>query len=271
MRFAEIYTTRLGAGISLPSSCASVAFNSQPPVLRAVTNYGQGLAFRFVLTPQVWGVTGDGVSLSFDGRTVDFSNTTAEVAHSTTIGIDPVRFTIVQPVAGGIGLDYARFATLSVPAGATRDYQCAIGITTQAADLATSPSGSYTRTTLSGTAYVRDGTGSRAYTIRAGSLTAAIDTPARRVTITFQLLGTPASGGGATIDLGSFSAIASIDSTTDNFVAPLNSSTRSVTGTISGRLFGRQAIELGASFGGTVTDAGAAPGYTVIGTLHSAR
>lgn len=271
MRFTEIYTTRLGAGITLPSACASLAFTSQPPTLRAVTNYGQGLAFRFVLTPQVWGVTGDGISLSFDGRTADFSNVTAEVAHATTIGTDPVRFTITQPVAGGIGLDYARLASVSVPAGgAIRDYQCAIGITTQAADLAASPSGSFPRTVVSGTAYVREGATSRAYALRTSTATVSVDTAGRRVTITFQLTGTPVSGGGATIDLGSFSASAPIDAATDNFVATLNS-TRTATGSISGRFFGPQALEVGASFGATVADAGATPGYTVIGTIHGVR
>lgn len=266
--FTDIYSTRLGAGITLPSACGSLAFTSQPPAVLPTTPFGQGLAYRFVLTPQVWAVTGDGLSLSFDGRTVNFIDPAAEVSHATTIGADPVRFAIFRVT----GLDYARLATVSAPvAGVIRDYQCVIGITTLTSDLAASPSGSFTRSGVTGTAYVREGGTARAYSIRASIATLSADLVTRRVSVSLRLTGTPLSGSGAAIDLGIFSATAPISATNDSFTGPLTSATRTVTGTITGRFFGPQAIEIAAAFGATVPDEAGQHGFVVIGTAQGAR
>lgn len=272
IRFTDIYFYRFGAGITVQSACSSLALQPAPPVVRATTGFGQGLAFRFVITPQVWAVSGDGFSQSFDGRTLDGTDTSAEVAHLTMVDGLPVRFSITQPVSSGTGLDYARLAQVSVPVtGLVRDYQCVTGIPTLAADLATSTSGSFPRTLLVGTAHVRSGGTARAYALRSTTATLSTDVATQRVAIAFALTGTPVDGVGPAIALGNFTASAPIDASSTNFTAALASSDRTITGTVSGRFFGPQAAEIGATFSATVADAPGAPGYAVTGTIFGIR
>lgn len=271
MRFADIYITRLGAGITLPSACASTEQAAPLPNLRALSNFGQGLAYRFVLTPQVWGVTGDGLSLTFDSRTVDTSDPGAEVAHATTLGGERVRFSVSLPVAGGAGLEYARLAAVIAPvAGVERRYQCVIGISTLAADLTGAPSGGYARTAVLGTAQVAQSGTPASYVLTGSSAVLSADFAARRVSIILRLIGTPA-GGGAPVDLGSFAASGPIDPATGNFNVPLSGSAAGLSGAVSGRFFGPAAVELGAAFGGTVPAGPGTPALVFSGGLFGAR
>jgi hypothetical protein len=270
LKFADVYVFRQGAGITLQSACSSFAFQSQPPAVLPASAFGQGLSFRFVLTPGVWAVGGE-VSVGFDGRNADPASQGTEAAYSKLVGADTLRFAITQPVAGGAGFDYVRLATVSAPVqGLDRLYQCATGIPTLPADLAAAPSGVFGRTAVVATAYVRDGAAARAYALGGSVVSLAADVPARRVTVSLRLVGKP-SGGGADIDLGTFTATAPIDPGTGNYVANLSSADRTVTGTISGRLFGPQAIELGAAFGGSVAATTTTPAYTFAGAVYGAR
>ena len=57
--------------------------------------------------------------------------------------------------------------------------------------------------------------------------------------------------------------------TTGNFVAPLASAERPITGAISGRFFGPEAIEIGAALG--AADAATNPGFSFAGAVYGAR
>lgn len=267
MRFAEIYITRLGAGITLPSACSGLEQRGTPPAVLAASNFGQGFSYRFVLTPQVWGVTGDGLSLTFDGRTVDFSNTTAEVAHATVLAGDPIRFSVTLPVAGGAGLDYARLAQVTAPlAGAERRYQCVIGISTLAADLAAAPTGGYGRAAVLGEARI----GGAEHRLTGSSVSFSANFTQRTISVTLQLIATPVAGGAA-VDLGTYSASGAIDPANGNFNVALTGGTLPVTGAISGRFFGPAAIEVAAAFGGRVGPSGSNPGFAFAGGAFGAR
>lgn len=266
IRFAEIYVTRLGAGITLPSACSGLELRGTPPAVLPASNFGQGLAYRFVLTPQVWSVTGDGLSLAFDSRTVDATDTSAEVSHATTLAGDRIRFSVTLPVAGGAGLDYARLAQVIAPlAGVERRYQCVIGISTLASDLPTTAF-AYGRTALLGAAQI----GGADYTLERSSVSFSADFAQRRITISLQLTATP-RGGGAPIDLGSYSASGAIDPANGNFNVALSGGALPVTGAISGRFFGPQAIELAAAFGGRAAPSGTNPGFAFAGGAVGAR
>ncbi len=223
-----------------------------------------------MLTPQVWAITGDDLSLGFDGRTAD-PTVAAEVAHRIVAGPDVIRFTITQPSAGGGGFDYLRLATVVAPvAGVARDYRCLLGISTVPADIAAAPSGPYRRASIAGTAFVRDGSTSRTLSLGRSIVSVSADFTERRVTLSVRLIGTP-DGGGADIELGNVEGSAAIDPANGNFTAPLTSATRSITGSITGRFFGPAAGEIGAVFGATVADAPGAAGFTIAGGAFGAR
>jgi hypothetical protein len=270
MTFADIYITRLGAGITLPSACSGFIQQGQPPAVLPVSAYGRGLSFRFVLTPQVWAIGGD-YSIGFDGRDGDPSIAGAEVQLAKVVAGETVRFSINRPSAGGTGLDYARQASLSAPVqGAPRLYQCALGVTTLPADLPTAPAGAFRKAGLSATAYVREGGAARAYSLGRSVATVSADMTARRITIALRLIATP-MGAGPDVELGSLTASGAIDPATGNFTAPLASADRIVAGSISGRFFGPQAVEIGAAIGATVADAPGAPGFAIAGGLYAIR
>ncbi len=265
MTFSDVYVFRLGGsyGILLPSASSGFIFQGQPPAVLPATAFGQGLAFRFILTPQVWAITGD-VSTGFDNRSGDPFSTGPEpgleVGYSRSAGPNIVRFTITRPAVAGTGLDYTRLATVSAPVqGANRQYQCVLGIPTLAQDLTASVSGRFQRNVVTATAYVRDGSTARAYSLGRSAVAISADMAARQVTISLRLVGTPTGTAGPDVDLGAFAATAPIDQTTGNFVASLTSSDRSVTGSISGQFFGPQAVEIGAAFGASVSDTAVRP------------
>ncbi|MBX9816083.1 MAG: hypothetical protein A4S12_07155 [Proteobacteria bacterium SG_bin5] len=268
MPFSDIYILRLGAGVAFPSACAGFEQRGTPPASLPVTSVGQGLGFRYVITPQVWAVTGDGQSLSFDGRTVDLSDPSVEVGHRLVVNGDTIRFTVTRPTPGGTGADYARLASVTAfAAGVERRYSCVIGISTLAADLPTSGTGSYARLALLGTAQRVEGGVNRAYTLERSVITVAADWAARRVTITLRLIGTP-SDGGPIVTLGDFTASGAIDPANGNFNVPLGGAQ---SGAVSGRFYGPAAIEIGAAFGGAVAANGAAPAFSFAGGLFGAR
>lgn len=271
MRFSDVYIFRPGAGISLPGVCSGFVFQGQPPAVLPPTLYGQGLSFRFILTPQVWAISGE-VSVGFDGRDGDPFTSGTEVALAKQIGTDTVRFSIVQPRAADAGFEYVRLASLSASVqGVGRLYHCVLGIPTLAADLATVPSGSFGRTTLQATAYVRDGSGSRTYSLGRSAVSIMADMTARRVTLSLRLVGTPMGAGGPDVELGTFTAAAPIDPSTGDFTAPLASVGRSVTGAISGRLYGPQGVEIGVALGALATESGTNPALSFAGAAYSAR
>lgn len=259
--FTAIYAVRYGSGVTFPASCSSFRFDTDPPAVTPVQPFGSALNFRWILTPQVWGISGEISGLGFDGRTVDPSDTTSEVAHVTTVDGATVRFKVIRPAPGGAALDYARLATLATPVNnVSREYTCVLGVETRAADVSAVAPGAFPRRLLSGTAYVREGGSTRTYALEASAISLAV-TADRQVTITFDLTGT-APGGASNVSFGTFSATAPIDAARGTFAAPLTSATRSVTGSISGRLFGPpDKPELGLVIGATVTGSGTTPAY----------
>jgi len=257
--------------VLVQSACSGFAFQAQPPAALPVTPYGQGLDFRFVVTPQIWRISGD-VILNFDGRDGISLPPGHEVAYSATIGADIVRFSIQQPLTSAPGLEYVRFASVSAPVqGVSRQYSCVTGIPTLAADLAASPSGAFDRTATLATANVREGATVRAYSLGRSVVSIAANIPAQRVTVSLRLIGTPTGFGGPDLELGTYVASAPIDPATGNFVAPLTSTGRTVTATISGRFFGPAAVEVGAAFGGSVAETSGAAGFTFAGGAYGVR
>lgn len=260
MTFADIYIYRFGAGITLPSACGGLALSATPPTLLPVTAFGQGLSFRFVVTPQVWAVGGD-LAVGFDGRDAQSLSGNVEVALAKTMGSDTFRFAITRPVSGDKGFDYVRLVEAAGPvAGVGRQYRCIAGVPTLPADLASASAVDFRRTALLGTAQAAD----RALSLAASEVAIAADLPGRRITVTLRL-------NGADGDLGTLSASGTIDPGTGNFVAPFTAAGRSVTGAISGRFFGPQAVEVGVAFGATVAASGASPAYAVSGAVFGVR
>ncbi len=266
-RFDDLFADR-----SFQSACSGFILPGQPPAVLPVTNFGQGLFFNFISTPQVFAIGGDGVSISFNGQDIDASAPVGVLAYVRTIGGDTDRFSISRPAPGGIGLDYARFASVATPrAGTTRLYQCVIGVPTLTTDLPTTASGVYPRSVIGATAYVRDTASARPYSTGRSTITVAADFVARRVTVTGALVGTPLGVAGPDIPLGSFTATGDINPITGNFTAPLTSSDRTVTGSISGRFFGPQGSEVGIAFSATGPETAQQFAFSIAGTVYAAR
>ena len=258
--------------MTIQSACSSLTVQNQTALLRGVSAFGRGLAFRYVITPQVWGISGDGVIASFDGRMVDQGNVTAEVAYETTVDSLPVRFSITQPFVRNIGLEYGRQAFLSVPVGnVMRDYQCVLGIPTLPADLASSPSGTFQTAGLVGTAYVGDGNATRAVSLERSVIAISSDMVTRQLTVSVRLIGSVAGGSAPDMELGTYAATAPIDASTDNFAGSLTSASRAISGSINGRFFGPRAIEIGAALGATVAASNGDPGFTFNAVLLGVR
>jgi len=268
LTFTEIYTYRIGAGISLPSACSGFA-QGEPPTVLPTTGFGRGLSFRFIQTPQVWAIGGE-VTLGFDGRDGEPLIPGVEVALARTIDGRRVRLTIAQPDPIGSGLAYARLASVEAPLqGIDRLYRCVTGTATLPSDLPAARSGDYRRAVLSATAYVRDGAGTREYSLERSEVSITVDWPARQVAISARMIGTPSTGG-PDIELGTYGGAAPIDAATGNFSASLAAPGRTVTGTVSGRFFGPDAVEVGAALGAIVGDA-AAPDVSIAGAVFGIR
>ncbi|SOB86601.1 hypothetical protein SAMN06297144_1708 [Sphingomonas guangdongensis] len=267
-RFADIYSFRYGAGVTLPSACAGITSAPTPAAL-PVSAWGQGLVFRFVLTPQVWSIAGE-VAVGFDGRDADGSVQGAEVALAKTIGADRYALRITQPFAAEPALLSARSARVDARVGGMeRRHDCVLGLPTAAGELAAAD-GSYPRTVLRGVAYVRDATGTRSYLLDMSAVTLVLDRAGRRVTATLRLVGTP-EGGGAPLELGTASVAGVLDPATGSIAGPLAIAGRTVGATLRGQVFGQNGAEVGAALGGTVDAAGNAPAVIFSATLFAAR
>jgi hypothetical protein len=272
LTFSEIYIYRFGSsGITLPGGCSSLALQDQPPELIGTTAFGQGLSFRFVVTPQVWAIGGD-VGIGFDGRDADATATGTEVAFAKMIGPDTARFSITRPAVGPFGFDYSRLATVSATvAGTRRLYQCLLGIPTLLADLTAAPLGTFGRTAMLGSAFVRDGGTTVSYSLAQSTVSISADLQARTVALSIRLVGTPSATQGPDVDLGTIAATAPIDPATGNFSANLALPGRTIRGTASGRLMGPEAIEVGVTVGASVAATANAPAMSFAGVAFGRR
>lgn len=263
--FSDVYVLRLGAAAVLPSACSARTFAVTSPAAVAATPFGDGLTFRFVITPNVWSVTNVG---GFDGRDGDpfaarFPDplpAQVEVGFSRQAGPEPVRFSITRPAAGDFRFDYVRLGLAWVPiAGVRTQYHCALGIATTPADVAGVTSASYRRTNVIAAADVRDGAGFRAVTPDRSSVAIAADMTARRVTVTLELAGSAA--------IGTLTGTVPIDAA-GRFAGSL-AGAGGATGTIGGALFGPGGVEIAAAFSASSPDA--ANGYVAAGAVFGAR
>jgi hypothetical protein len=275
VRFTDYYIFRFGRDLSLPSACGALALRSQPPAVRPATAFGRGLTFRYVVTPQVWAVSGE-VGMGFDGRDTDplsaeLAVRPEEIGLSRRIGPDVQRFSIAQPGAGGAGLEYARLASVWAPfEGAPHLYQCVIGVPTQAGDLPRAGAVAYRRGVMLGTAYRREGSAARAYLLDRSTVSVSVDTAADRVTISVRLIGTPA-GGGPDVDLGAFAATGTIDAATGTFIADISGGDRGIAGALGGRFFGPEGVEIGAAISGSAPDPAGGASMTFAGGVFGVR
>lgn len=272
----EIYTNRFGsAGVTLASACSGFTFGAEPPAVAAVTPFGQGPSFRFIVTPNVWSVTGVG---GFDGRDSDpframFPDpipANVEVGYSRQAA-QPVRFSLTRPVAEGSDLFYARLGLVWIPSGGARIQQhCVVGVPTVPEDLPAAPSGNFRAATVIATAYVREGGATRAYLLTRSTATVAVDIAAARVTLSMRLLGTATDAAGGEIDLGTVTATAPIDTATGNFGGPL-AGARPLAGAVTGRLLGPRGVEVGIAFDAAAPATTTLPGYSLAGAVFAVR
>jgi hypothetical protein len=267
-RFADLYVVRIGStGVTLPSACGGIVQASPTPAITPASPFGQGLSFRFIVTPNVWSIGGD-LSVGYDGRDAVPLEPGVEVAYARAQGPAIARFSIVRPAISGAGLDYVRLAQVSgAVQGTPRLYRCVLGVATPADQLTSAATGSYPRTVVTGTAQAA-GSGGVQYELGASEATIAADMSVRSLTLTLRLQAS--QPGGAVIALGNATVTVRIDPATGGFTAPLASSDRTIDGTISGRFFGPAGAEVAIAYSATITRPGI-PILAIAGAAFGAR
>jgi hypothetical protein len=268
-KFADLFADR-----SFQSACGGFILQGQPPAVLPPTPFGQGLTFSYLSTPQIQNIGGDGLSLSFGPSNVDASAPVGVTAYVKGTGADTERFSISRPAPNGVGLDYARLASVSVNRnGAQRLYQCVIGVPTLTTDLpdVTVGGGVYPRAVLGGSGYLRDTATARQYSLARSTVTFAADFSVRRATLTLVLIGTPLDAPGPDVPFGTFTGSGEINRLTGNFTGTLNGQNRAGTGSFSGRFFGPQVQEFGLSLGITGPETGSQLAYSVAATAFGSR
>lgn len=238
----------LSGNQSFKTACASLGFTGVPPMSNPATAYGDGLVLDYTAGTESYAISGDGQSLSFGPVDRDPAAPASVRAYVSTVDGFTRRFSIGQPSAGGTALDYMRGFQLYAPKnGPAVQYACVFGVPTLAGDLPTTAF-NYGKASVNGVAYGADASGMRTLSLEGSTISVAYDPVARTVATTITLVGTvqTAAGPGATVQLGSYSGTATIDSTKGSYYGPITSSNREgVFAFFGGWFFGPQAREAG--------------------------
>ncbi|WP_137862603.1 MULTISPECIES: hypothetical protein [unclassified Sphingomonas] len=247
---------------SFTSGCVRVA----PPNSSTVGFPDTGLAFGYTASTQSWGVTGDGLSLSFGPADIDTSAPAGYPFYAKPgIGSFIDRLRIQTAGIVGIGpLEYARVVSVITNAtGSSRTYTCLIGAPTLVTDLPTTPTVTYNAAYGGGATRTILGGATSTLSLGKSGVTLGADLLTGQVTATIHLIGTPASG--PDIDLGTVTGTANIDPATGGYYGwTWSSPTLSgITGQFSGRFYGPQGKETEFVLALEATSASTSPAYTL--------
>lgn len=227
--------------VSLATAEAGYVTNSTPPQFRGFNAFSTGPALQYDATARSYGVTIGSTAETFTSSEIDGS---AAAGTTRYVKANGHTFTVTQPTAGGKGFDYLRFARLvtavnSAPVTAT----FLTGMPTLGADVPTTGSTTYSRTVVTGEAYVTANGTTTAYTLGGSTLTITINFATGIITGRMVIIGTPVTGGAnvtlSTIDAAvDFSGQGTVTASGGDF-------TPDPASRLSGVLFGPKGAEAG--------------------------
>jgi len=247
-RFAELTGDQL-----FRTACGVLELNAQPPFPRAVLGIGEGPVIRYTAATDRYAIDGDAISAGFGPEDRDPAAPAGARAYVKRVDGIPQVFSTGQPIAGGVGLDYARGMNLQIQRegrGINR-YACTFGVPTLVTDRPPAAF-TYARTGINGIAYVVEGSVPRTYTLAASTATMRVDPVAGQATVTIRLLGQllgPAGPATATTDFGSFTGTVTIDWSGGGYRGALTGPDgRGDFSALAGGFYGPQAREAAFSF-----------------------
>jgi hypothetical protein len=254
------------------SACAPLTFQTTPPTPSPATPFGQGLVIAYQAATQNYMITGDGQSLSFGPADVDSAAPPTVKAYLKAGVGGNDRFVLSQPGPGGVGLGYARSATVATRRfGFPISYYCVIGVPTLVSDVPSATTINFTKTILGATAYDSSSGTVVTYGLSHSTVSFVVDLSTLQVTSTLHLLGTPVPAGGADVDLGTVTGTGTIDASVGGFYGSWSSADREAIGNFGGRFFGPQGLEYGYAFNFVGRNSSANLVFTAGGTSFGSR
>lgn len=246
------------------------------PLPGPATRFGDGLLLAYTASSQTYGVTRYGHNLSFGPTNLDPATAGAQSYTKVENGFT-YRFSIATPTAGGVGLDYARSFSLIAPSiSVPTQYVCVFGVPTLLTDKPAASTVTFTRTGVTGTAYITPTRGEgRTYSLENSIATMTVDLTTGRATTTVRLIGTlqTASGSATTqAELGTFTGVGDFDETRQTYYGELTSTNRpSQFSYFGGWFFGPQGKEAIYAAEILSNDATIGENMTVLMTVAAAR
>lgn len=243
------------------TACGVLELNASPPFPRTVLAIGEGPVIRYTAATDRYAIDGDAISATFGPEDRDPAAPAGARAYVKRIDGIPQVFSTGQPIAGGVGLDYARGMNLQIQRegrGINR-YACTFGVPTLPTDRPAAAF-AYARTGLNGIAYtVEQPGGLRTYTLAASTVTMRVDPAAGQATIAIRLTGQLLGPGGpaaTTTDFGNFTGTVAIDPVSGGYRGSLTGPDgRGDFSGLAGSFYGPQAREAAFSFALVTADA----------------
>lgn len=258
------------------STCAALLLNGNPPQVTPATPYGQGVNIAYDSPTATYTLSANGQTQTFGPADVDPAAPAPAKAYVkfTPSGARADSFVLFNPGAGGSGLTYARAVqwrnTASIPT-LTINF-CGIGVQTRVNDAPPVTSVSFTRSGITGSAFLRNPSGSTTqFSLVKSTIGMTVNLTTGKIVATMNLIGTPLpTGSGADVDLGTFTGDGDIDPSTGNYYGSWSGTTRPVIGNFGGAFFGPQGQEYGYSFN-MLNFGGGTLDFSVAGAVFGAR
>ncbi len=245
-RYAELTGNQ-----TFKTACAALNFSSgSPPAPQPATGFGDGFTLAYTAGSDSYALTGDGLSLSYGPAEID---PTAPAGARSYVRTEPSgfqqRFSIGQPAPGGVGLDYVRgFSLRAQRFGQTLQYLCVFGVPTLLSDPPSDANVVFSRVAVGGSAYVAPVAGGlQSYALINSTAAISVDVARGELRTTIRLIGNllgPSGPAATTTDLGTYTAVATFDGTSQSYYGPLTSTDRqSQFSFLGGWFFGPQGRE----------------------------
>jgi hypothetical protein len=250
------------------TACAAFIFNSSFPTVAPATAFGDGLTLNYTSATDSYGITGDGLALTYGPGDIDPAAPTTIKAYVRTTGGFTERFTIGRPGAGGVALDYMRgFSLRALKGPGPTQYSCVFGVPTLVTDPPAATSVTFTKTGLNGSAYRSQGGIVGIYSLEKSTVTLSVNLTTGKINTVIHLLGTlqtPAGPSTTNVELGTYTGSGDIDEVQGSYNGQFTDASFAYFG---GWFFGPQGREAGFAYSIFNRDAASGADVTAVGTV----
>ena len=242
----------LTGDLTLASACTAIRITA-PPIVSPASLPDQGLAFTYASGAQSWGVTGDGLALTFTAAERDPTLPTQVIGYNKTSSTPTERLRIATVGIGTTPAEYFRTATVTAnaPGANGRNYTCIVGVKTLVTDAPAGTTFNFPNSRIAGFLFrvAPPGGGAQVqYSMNNTTVGFDVNLATGEVKLVIHLIGSPnPAGSGADVDFGTLTGIADIDPATGAYYGTSwTSPDMAITfPQVSGRFFGPQGKESG--------------------------